>query len=350
MHLNRITVETLRDENDASKGSEQRVYDLNASDFFWARNAGVPFPQVAEDIDAELTRYRQDSEEVTRKTGINNIEEANAESSAAAKHLKTAISLLPELRERKATLDMHMNIATALLKGIKDRQLDNFFQLEESIAKQTKAQILELLSASDKGTDPMDKLRLFIIWFLSTETELSRAEMARFEELLSSSGVDATPLAYIKRVRDETRMTMIASAPSQPVAQSTDIFRGFSTLSSRLTDRLGSSGLENLISGVKNFLPANKDLTLTKITESIMDPSAASSSAIAKTENYLYFDPRSANARGTMPPTRPGGQGHVPGGYGGMAPGAGASFGQRRQGYSEAIVFPVGGGSPQEYE
>jgi hypothetical protein len=85
-----------------------------------------------------------------------------------------------------------------------------------------------------------------------------------------------------------------------------------------------------------------------------MDPAGASTSAIAKTENYLYFDPRSANARGTMPPPSvarkseqmPGGLGS---GLGGHGPGTGASFGQRRQGFSEAIVFTVGGGSMDEY-
>ncbi len=152
-------------------------------------------------------------------------------------------------------------------------------------------------------------------------------------------------------------MTMMASAPSQTPQQasaSTELFRGFSSISSRLTSSLKESGVganfENLISGVKNFLPANRDLTVTKITESIMDPAGASSSAIAKTENYLYFDPRSANARGTMPPVsaaRKGGE--MPGSLGGHGPGTGATFGQRRQGFSEAIVFTVGGGSMDEY-
>lgn len=154
-------------------------------------------------------------------------------------------------------------------------------------------------------------------------------------------------------------MTMMASAPSAPVPQSTsnELFRGFSSISNRLTDRLKDGALganfENLISGVKNFLPVNKDLTLTKITESLMDPASASSSAIAKTEDYLYFDPRSANARGTMPgPSQirqQGGSGGLPGSLGSLGPGTGASFGQRRQGFSEAIVFTVGGGSMDEY-
>lgn len=153
-------------------------------------------------------------------------------------------------------------------------------------------------------------------------------------------------------------MTMMTSAPTQPAPQSTggELFKGFSSISNRLTDRLASGALganfENLISGVKNFLPANKDITITKIVESLMDPTSASSSAIAKTEDYLYFDPRSANARGTMPaPSQARHQqsSGIPGALGSLGPGTQASFGQRRQAFSEAIVFTVGGGSMDEY-
>ncbi|KAK0793255.1 Vesicle trafficking between the ER and Golgi [Friedmanniomyces endolithicus] len=350
MHLNRITVETPVEEGNPGKGSTKRSYDLTSSDFFWNKNAPAPFPQVAEDIDAELKRYTDDAAEITKKTGANSIEDLQNDTSASAQHLKAAITLLPELRERKALLDMHMNIATALLKGIKDRQLDNFFQLEEDIKKQTKVQMLELLADPDKGTQPLDKLRLFIIWFLSTEQEVSRADMERFEEALKKTGVDSTPLTYIRRVREITRMTMISSAPTQPqqASASTELFRGFTSISSRLTDRFKDAGLganfDTLISGVKNFLPANKDLTLTKITESLMDPQNASTSALQKTEGFLYFDPRSANARGTMPPSAKDARSGAA-----QSRGIEASFGQRRQGFSEAIVFTVGGGSMDEY-
>lgn len=167
----------------------------------------------------------------------------------------------------------------------------------------------------------------------------------------------------LNRVRATTKMTQLTTINNNTNQQaSSDLFGRFSSISSRLTDRLKETGVptglssnfDSLISGVKNFLPADRDLTITKIVESIMDPATASSSAISKTEHYLYFDPRSANARGTMPPpsaVRSGGAGGgAPGGLpGSQMAGQAATFGQRRQGFTEAVVFTVGGGSMEEY-
>ncbi|KAI9739738.1 MAG: Vesicle trafficking between the ER and Golgi [Cirrosporium novae-zelandiae] len=351
MRLNKITVQPPTTPDSTPSKEKPKSYDLTANDFFWARNANVPFPQVAEDIDAELTRYKEDANDITRRTGASSLDDLQNDTNAPTAHLKEAITMLPELRERKATLDMHMNILAALLTGIKDRQLDNFYQLEESISKQAKVQILEFINDASKGINPIDKLRLFIIWYLTMESDLTRAELTQFTDALTAAGVtDTSPITYVKGLREITRMTMLSTTEVAP-SQQPNLLRGFSSLSSRLTSHIKDTtnlnlpNLDSLIAGVKNFLPANKDLTLTQITQSLMDPATASSDSIAKTENYLYFDPRSSGARGIMP----GSSANRTRIDNGQQPGVTASFGMRRQGFSEGIVFVVGGGSVDEY-
>jgi hypothetical protein len=237
-----------------------------------------------------------------------------------------------------------------MLKHATDRKVHEYFKFEEELTKQTKAQVLETIKSPDNGNEPLDKLRYFLQWYLATETDLTRADLESFTNALEAAGADTNAVKYVKTVRQLTRMTMISSAPTQPTPQSS-VFHGFTSLSSRVTDRFKDAGLgtnfDGLLSGIKNLIPADKDLTLTKIVESLMDPQNASSSAISKTEGYLYYDPRSANARGTLPPASQSRGQTAAGGV--LGKGIEASFGQRRQGFSEAIVFTVGGGSMDEY-
>lgn len=189
---------------------------------------------------------------------------------------------------------------------------------------------------SELGREPLDKLRLFLQWYLTTEHELSRGEIEKFTEALKAAGAETAPMNYIKTVRQLTRFSMLQAAPAQPAKTSTQLFGGLSGglsgLSSRLKEANFGANLDGVLSGIKNYLPTDNDGTLTKIVESICDPHNASASAISKTESYLYFDPRSSQSRSQNKATR----------------GSEATFGQRRQGFSEAIVFPVGGGSMDE--
>ncbi|KAJ3697268.1 hypothetical protein LUZ61_000973 [Rhynchospora tenuis] len=286
-------------------GNATKSYELDDSDSFWAANSWSPFPKVAEEIELQLKAYKQDVDEVNRRTGgQGGVEFEGTDLIGNTKHLMNAVNSLPELTERKNMIDKHTNIATVLLGQIKERSLDGFYECEsDMLAKGSvdKSVLLSLLKG--KGTKE-DKLRLAITYLLSFESPVP-SEQEMIEAALKESDVDISAYQYVKRIK-----SLNASfASSSSVASRSNIVDW--------AEKLYGQSISAVTAGVKNLLSAGRQLALTRTVDTLMEAKPGT-----EVDSYLLFDPRAPRA------------------------GSGAQF---RGPFRDAIVFMIGGGNYVEY-
>ncbi|VEU21096.1 DEKNAAC101999 [Brettanomyces naardenensis] len=325
---NTIQIHTTAEEG----ATDVKRYDIDPQDFFWNENASLPFPDAVEHVESELTKYTEEAKEITSKTGYSSIKDINPNDKSDTQHIQEAIKALPELTQRKNIIDMHMSVLTELIKELDAKNLDSYFEVEQNVNDpRTQKQLLELINQKSKGDNSRDKLRTYIIMYL--KCDLPKSFCDECEKTLSDLGVDLSPLAYIKKVKEINKMSaMNTGTSSQTSGNTAGSSRNGGALLSGLSSKLmglteGSSkiteGLGSLISGIKNLLPEKSNLPITNIVESIMMPANASQDSVNLTDDYLYFDPNVTRGSHSRPP--------------------------KRSSYNEAVVFVVGGGNYLEY-
>lgn len=294
LRLNKLNVQ-------GEKGG-MKSYELDRSDPFWVANGALEFPDVAVEIETQLSKYKKDVEEVNRKTGGS----GDVDFDGNTKHLMNAVNSLPELTERKNVIDKHTNIATALLGEIKERSLDSYAKKENDMMVRGGIDRNELLGVLKGKGSKSDKLRFAIMYLISTEN-IPQSEIEMVESALRESEVDTSAFQYVKRIKSLN--VSLASANSASRSNIVD-----------WAEKLYGQSISAVTAGVKNLLSSDHQLALTRMVEALMEGKPN-----PEVESYLVFDPRAPKS------------------------GSGASSNHLKGPFKEAIVFMIGGGNYVEY-
>jgi len=295
MRLNKVEVE---DAGGEGQRRQTQTFDLTSTDTFWAANAFSEFPKVADNVKASLTAWESEVRELKMQRG-----EGDATAAAggfSASDLMSAVDSLPELAEKKRIIDMHANIATALLAQINERDLDIFFSLESTGKLGEKGEVLQML---DKGNGE-DKLRLFLLHLMTVQA-VPEADMEQFEAVLREKQVPMMgAVRYLQYLRRVQALDVMMTSPTPQ--------RGGASFTSKVesASRLSFSWMKSLVTGAK-------ELAITRLVDALMDLKQT-----PQTETFQLLDPKSLGQRGSAKPRAP---------------------------FREAIVFVCGGGNYVEH-
>jgi len=320
MRLNRLTV-PVESSSDSSAPPKPKSYDVDEGDGFWAAHAGDPFPNVADAVSTAIDEYNKRREEMATS------KESDDPTQSMTKDLAAAFNSIPEMTEKKRSIDMHTNIATALMSEVNARELHHYYEMEDQFSSQSVSAAVstleKILTGTKKGT-VVDMTRALMVLYLS-KPSASEAQLAQLTEALQANGGDASGLSYLRHLASIRNMTVpnlvSGSGPAGSSGSSASLMGGaFGGLADRL--RQGGQGLLDAgLSNIKNILPSKKELVVCKVMESLMEQKASPA-----TENFIYLDPKVASSAA-----------------GGEAP-------RLRSPFRRGFAFVVGGGNYAEMQ
>ncbi|CAL1150513.1 unnamed protein product [Cladocopium goreaui] len=349
MRLNKMQVPVESD--DASAPPKARSYDVDDQDSFWTAHAGDQFPEVLNAVPKAIEEFEKKRAEMANTGGEDGAQ-------ALAPGLAAAINALPEMTEKKRSIDMHTNIAHALVAEVKARELDRYYELEDQLPSQSLgtsiSQLEQLLNASQKGT-LADKLRAIMILVL-TKPSVSQQQLQGLVDAYENTGGDAAGVRYLQYLQSIRNMAMPSTTSTVTTGGATGTLAGaFGGLADRFMatgDALlaaGMSGIKWLVrhhrvghaghwllnfrfcstseplvktcqDQLRNIVASKKELATCQIVEALMEQKQG-----GVTENYLYLDPKAPPARGADVP-------------------------RIRAPFKRAMTFVVGGGNYVEHQ
>lgn len=280
MRLNKVTVPVDSADADKSQPPKPKAYDVDETDSFWTSHGGDPFPEVTGAISVAIEEYEKKRQEMSK---------TDAEAESLAPGLAAAINALPEMTEKKRSIDMHTNIATALMDEIKARGLDMYYEVEDQFSQQGMgaaiSEMEKLLAVSQKGTT-LDKTRALMVLYL-TKPSLTSAQLTQLTEALSEVKGDVSGIKYLQHLASFRSM----SAPAQPQAtllggpsgaSAGSVFGNLGMLAAK-GEGLLSAGMKN----IKNIVTSKKELVICQVLDTLMEHKPGGVG-----ENYIYLDPK----------------------------------------------------------
>jgi hypothetical protein len=322
-----------------------KTYDLSTSeDKFWRENAGNPFPKVAEAVQAKLENYQTEIAAIQKKPGAGGAAAARPyqDSTDSAAELHQAISALPKLQKKKRMLDQHVNIATALLKEIKARDIDCFFEIEEGFLAKSALSIQELekLLGNDKETPKgsiSDRIRALCIWFLQQEeipddnvldalrkSIISHGEQKNGENSTPNSSSETLSLLsaidFLNHWRFLHRLSSGQSRNnrSQPINTPDSTAGAGWSMIGKFAEKMVTQ-TAGVLAGVRNLIPASEELPISRSLDALLNRPDSE-----EARQFIQLDPKAGKKMSNQV--------------------------RSNQPIKEAIVFVLGGGSFCEYE
>ena len=239
------------------------------------------------------------------------------------------------MQERKRALEMHTNIASAILAKIQSRGLDKYYVAEDSFPTNTVATALKEVEdlcndlPANTSVADNDRARAILTLYLNKCSQLSDAQFSQLKTMLERScgaGKKAA-LLYLKHMVSKRQQVQgflqqqeaFASANSRQslvAAKQTDLSQFFAVAGSFLNSAV-AAGAQRL----QQFIPHKRELVVPKIVAELMDNNqpegekssniqdrpddyqrgsliGASMAAAPMTENYVYIDPKVEPRRG----------------------------------------------------